>query len=120
MPEAYLIRHFTISFFQNLRALAKSSILLYDLDMPEKLPVVFLPFTPHMFVNVFKHKLYHEYAISYLTIYDLVKGVHALYSVSEGAPYNLLTQMFELQMNDYDRYCITKKKLYSNMIKICL
>ena len=88
MSEVYIIGNFTIMFFQNPRALAKSSILLYDLDMPEKLPVVFLPFTPHIFVNVLKHKLYHEYAISYLTIYDFVEGVHKLYSVSEGVPYS--------------------------------
>ena len=82
---------------------------MYGLDSPPLLPLVFLSVTSHMFVSVHNEKLYEEYYISYLTIFDLFEGKYNLHSVSDNIYYSLLTEIFDLQMSNQAMYCITTK-----------
>ena len=80
-----------------------------DPHNPNTTPVVYLPFTPHMFVNVHRYKLNEEYDISYLTHNELFDHRHKLYSESEDIVYDTLSNIFDLTMMNQTRYCYTSK-----------
>ena len=69
--------------------------------------VVYLPFTPHVFVNVHQYKINQEYDISNLTDFELFDYRHTLYSTSEDIVYEILSNIFDLTMRNQMRYCCT-------------
>ena len=52
MSNVYISTNFSNGFFTNLKNLPSSTVFEQRIDQPSRLPIVFLPFSPHMFVNV--------------------------------------------------------------------
>ena len=96
-------------FFQHLKRLTRSCVFHCNSHKPNKKLVVYLPFTPHMFVKVHVFKMNEEYDISYLTHHELFDYRHKLYSASEDIEYVTFWNIFDLAMRNQTRYCCTYK-----------
>ena len=96
-------------FFQSVKKLAISRVLYCNPHDPDRKPVIYLPFTPHMFAKVHVFKLNEKYDISYLTHHELYDYRHKLYSATKGIQYESFSTLFDLTMNNQNRYCRTSK-----------
>ena len=66
MPNPYLTEMFRKKSRKLKKRIATSSVLHYNRQNSDTIPVVYLSFTPRMFFNVHQYKINAEYEISYL------------------------------------------------------
>ena len=85
----------------------------YNPRKTDTIPVIYLPFTPHIFFNVDWYKINVEYDILYLTRLGLFDYIHKLYSASEDITHEKLSNLFNLTTTNQRRYCYTSKSAIS-------
>ena len=107
MPDLYLTQMFRKGFFENSKKLAKSHLFHCNPHNPNIIPVVYLTFTPHVFVSIHRYKFNEEYDMSYSTHHELFDYRHKLYSASEDIAYHILSNIFDLTLRNQMRYCCT-------------
>ena len=116
MSNSYLAQFFKV-FFNNIKKLSTSKVFRCNPTFPTKMPVIYLPFCPHLFVGIHKHEILKLYDIAYLTDIDILDNRNKLYRLIQSI-INLLVMCLSWSWKIKVDIIHTHYSLYSNLNKV--